>query len=1086
MTSPAVERTKILIAASHGDAEWLAPLHAHLAALCPAEVLIVLDEQPGDGRRDLGEVVDYVRAAVLLISPAFFTVPTLTDTLLPALFTAAQRDGVVLLPIIVAPCRLAQAAVLAPYPPVNDFTHPLDAMNDLERERLWARVAAEVQGALSTTLIPGQGTGPISLPPRARVFAGRDAILHRLRETLTHHRLVLLHGPHGIGKTATVAEYAVRYRPTYQTILWVPADDALTLRLGLLRLGALLGLPGCETTDPAGTLHAVTRWLSHHDDWLLILEDVGALDLLHPFVPPTPRGHVVLTASTAPAVGPGQPRAIALPPLTPEEGLHLLRARTLHPIFTPVERAAAQALVRELGGVPLALALVGAYLVARQTSLADYLPQFTARHGTRLPRTGPHPAVVTAVRMALAALEHATPAALEVLHASAFLAPAPIPDAVVCEGAASFGAATAAALSDVGHVPTLLDEVLDPPACFGLLQRDEGDASFRLHAMVAESVRMLLPAEDRRRWAERAVRALDRTFPSPTGAHRGACIALLPHVMAATHLVEEWSLASTPVGSLLNNAALVLKRGGCDMPAERCYRLALSVQEQALGPHHPAVATLLNNLGRLEKEMGHYEEAEELYRRALFIQAEANGPEHPAVAAVLNNLGALQHARGHHEEALRLHQEALVLREQVLGTDHLDVAQSLNNMASALMALRRYQAAEPLLERAIDLRARHLGARHPEVAILQCQLARALTAQERHAEAEPLLLQALESYEESEGPVHKDVARTLNQLGVLYECQGESAMAEASFLRALAAIEKSAGPEHPDVAATLDDLAELYAEENLFEEAEILLRRGLSILETAYGVAHPAVAHLLDHLAWLYAVQGEYANAEPLYTRALAITERCQGADHPDVAHSLSNLAGMYTAQGKLAYAEPLLERALAIIERSVGTDHPDLPSRLADLAVLHVEQGKYVEAEHLYGRALALRERALGPTHPHIAADLNNLATVCLARRDYARTESLLQRALAIEERTLGPDHPEIAGYLNNLATVCHAQRRYAEAQLLASRALAIREKTLGPDHPEVAATLDLLATLLRKQRRRDEANALTARAHAIRGDGR
>ncbi|MGH8649531.1 MAG: tetratricopeptide repeat protein [Burkholderiales bacterium] len=66
----------------------------------------------------------------------------------------------------------------------------------------------------------------------------------------------------------------------------------------------------------------------------------------------------------------------------------------------------------------------------------------------------------------------------------------------------------------------------------------------------------------------------------------------------------------------------------------------LRVREKALGPGHPLVGRTLNNLANLFAEQGRGAEAERLYRRAITISEEA--PDERLLATTLDNWAQLR------------------------------------------------------------------------------------------------------------------------------------------------------------------------------------------------------------------------------------------------------------------------------------------------------------------------------------------------------------------------------------------------------------------------------------------------------------
>src|SRR5205085_1897683 len=120
------------------------------------------------------------------------------------------------------------------------------------------------------------------------------------------------------------------------------------------------------------------------------------------------------------------------------------------------------------------------------------------------------------------AVRAANPAAADLLTVSAFFAPDQIPYELLLLGAPELGKPLAAAVAGAAEDPSRLWELLSVPAHYSLLQRDPASESYSVHRLVQEVIRAPkvkglneagLTAAQRRAWAARAVRALDRAFP---------------------------------------------------------------------------------------------------------------------------------------------------------------------------------------------------------------------------------------------------------------------------------------------------------------------------------------------------------------------------------------------------------------------------------------------------------------------------------------------------------------------------------------------------------------------------------------------
>jgi hypothetical protein len=156
--------------------------------------------------------------------------------------------------------------------------------------------------------------------------------------------------------------------------------------------------------------------------WLLIFGNVTDRASVERFVPPAGEGRVLVTTQSQ-----HWPRTQALdvPALGTDVAAGFLMART-----GDADRASAQELAAELGGLPLALEQAAAYMQATGTALARYVPLFQKRQSDLLARgeAAGHPATAAAtLGLALSRLKSQAPAATALMQMLAFLAPEPVP-----------------------------------------------------------------------------------------------------------------------------------------------------------------------------------------------------------------------------------------------------------------------------------------------------------------------------------------------------------------------------------------------------------------------------------------------------------------------------------------------------------------------------------------------------------------------------------------------------------------------------------------------------------------------------------
>lgn len=135
---------------------------------------------------------------------------------------------------------------------------------------------------------------------------------------------------------------------------------------------------------------------------------------------------------------------------------------------------------------------------------------------------------------------------------------------------------------------------------------------------------------------------------------------------------------------------------------------ALSIRENVLGPGHAETAEIRLHLGDLRRASGDPGAAAELYRRALADLEKALGGEHPAVGEALLRLAALARAGSPPDPALAeaLGRRALAIFEKAFGAEHFRVADALDPLAETWVRSGRIQDAVRALARSVEIRDR--------------------------------------------------------------------------------------------------------------------------------------------------------------------------------------------------------------------------------------------------------------------------------------------------------------------------------------------------------------------------------------------
>jgi hypothetical protein len=381
----------------------------------------------------------------------------------------------------------------------------------------------------------------------APYFTGREEQLQEVfqrfaaKDTASVGKLQALVGLGGMGKTQTAAEYAYRYRNGYQAVLWIRAETKDNLLDDFRSLIRLLNLP--EQGDPITTMQT---WFRENSEWLLILDNADDFEQIEPFLPRSPRGHVLVT--TRVSASNSVARSLLLESLRPEDGaLCILRrigsiAENEPLQAVPSRRVeAAITLSQLMDGLPLALEQAGAYIDDTGGSVSRYLDLYTQRradllqlhHGV-LPNY-PLP-VAAAWTFSRQSVQQTKPEAFAFLQLCAFLAPEAIPEEIFLKGATALGDT----LGPVAADPLAIGSIAKVLRNYSLLNREakgeEDIPRFAIHRMMQEILRDEMDEQTQQRWAERAVRATALALPFVEREIMQA------HTRYSLQFIERWNM----------------------------------------------------------------------------------------------------------------------------------------------------------------------------------------------------------------------------------------------------------------------------------------------------------------------------------------------------------------------------------------------------------------------------------------------------------------------------------------------------------------------------------------------------------------
>ena len=319
------------------------------------------------------------------------------------------------------------------------------------------------------------------LPPPNIQFTGREGPLHALAQHLQQGQGAVIGqtitGFGGVGKTQLAARYAQaaaaheplgEIRPAYEYILWFHAERALDAQFQTIA-EVFLQQPGLHAEV---AIAAIYNFLRRHPT-LIVFDNAETPENLLPYLPPqgyqSPL-HLLITSRN--------PHWAGIPTLQVGTFTTTETQALIEKVLGVQDRALLEEIHTLLGGLPLALTQMLAYVEASHCSLQEYPQQFRlnqadlASHDLLL--QDPHPQrIATTLTLSLAQAQRLSPHAEMLLSLNAYVAADAIPIPLLVK---------ASALSEA-----LVQEGIAALERYALVTRDNNTIS--LHRLTQEVMR---------------------------------------------------------------------------------------------------------------------------------------------------------------------------------------------------------------------------------------------------------------------------------------------------------------------------------------------------------------------------------------------------------------------------------------------------------------------------------------------------------------------------------------------------------------------------------------------------------------------
>lgn len=695
------------------------------------------------------------------------------------------------------------------------------------------------------------------LPAGAPGLIGRDALLRQTKELLLaekHAALSALNGLPGVGKTALAI--ALAYDEEMRThfadgILWAGLGRQPDILGHLSRWGAILN---CAPVD-LGQRSKLEAWAASiraaigQRRMLLVIDDAWKVaDALALQIGGPHCAHLLTTRF------PEIARRFAADGTTLVQELHTTDGRRLlmrlAPEVVQAEPHEAQMLVHAVGGLPLALTLLGNYLRTQAHSgqprriraALERLHKSDQRLSLAEPQAliGTHPSLEVGTPLSLQtviglSVQQLGADARATLGALAVFPPKP--NTFSEEAALEISAAPVEAL----------DELSDA----GLLE-SSGPGRYTLHQTITDYATSYLDQKA----AVRRLAGYFAAYAEQSMLDYQSLDRESSNILAALEIAHTHSMPAVLVQGTHAFVPFLITRGLFPL-AETLLQRTLAVA-QAQADHAGQIAALFW-LGQIAEQRSDYSSARKIWQDALALvrqHADIGGS-----ARILRELGILAHLQGQPDQARQMLSEALEIQLQ-LG-DQRGSAETRSKLAEVLSRQGQPEQARTLYTAALAT-FRHLG--------------------------------------DQRGAAH-----VLGKLGVLAREQSQPDQARRCYEEGITIL-RQVGDQR-QLAAQLVNLGNLIREQGQPDQARQFYTEALEInqlIENRRGFAFT-----LLNLGSLASDQGDFEKARQLYHEVLPIFRELQ--DQRSLAMTLQGLGDLEEAEGLLDLARTHLDESLAL-----------------------------------------------------------------------------------------------------------------------------------------------------------------------------
>lgn len=667
-------------------------------------------------------------------------------------------------------------------------------------------------------------------------------------------RLILLHGPAGIGKTEAALTFVNERLGQFSHTWYFQCDNPLSYTQSYHNFAENLQIP-LEEKEPADQLvnkvHRKLQTSTFERPWILVFDNVDQK------IPIPERGGLVLLISQQKKVYHDNVESIQLQPFTLEETKDFLLKKLESGQLEGLER-----LHKETGGWPLLLSQVPPYLQGKKKKITDYLKELEkidpifSKEETRYPRS-----LGQAFELTLQEVENAHPESLKLLYFCAYLNP----DSIVLELFSSW---------QEGNPLYWERKIIDPLVDLAILGRLDTGKTFKLHRVWKKYLKAKLEREGKSNdQFSQNVNLLNQVL-SEFDIEQPKTWSKAKVCANSIELADdEWSKFAINKGwKLLNEIGLSL------VHSEENASFAKAILEKALeiarrnGEDSSSIAEIYDNISENFSNLDRYDEALEYAQKSLKIRKETVDEESGFIVRSYRRMYESFQGLGRYLEALEYAEKILQNQKKTWNEEQPVVASAYEDVGYTLRDLGQHENALRHFEKGLEIRKKIFQDHIPDWAqyrIIESysNIGKCLIDLDRKQEALEYVIRAWESLKN----ISKEPPFISNCLCVYLNDLGQHQAALECLQRTLEIRLNVFGQAHPNTLSSYRAVAYHLTSLDRDQEALEYWDKSLEITERIFGKINERVAISYNSIGNSLLKLGKSQEALTKYKKSLEI-----------------------------------------------------------------------------------------------------------------------------------------------------------------------------------------------------------------------